>query len=173
MPVEIVTNFDEVAGRLIGMSEGVAAAIDPAVAAAAEGIRQTGVIVLMAHTPVSADDAGGEHLRDTTEGEVAPAILSSMIAFRQTKTIPIHGDDVPLAELLRTGRRGDYDIYPVNAKALFWPGAAHPVKHVHITNAVAPNPYVAEAMAEVDAGVQPLLAAAGAGILSSAIAVRG
>ena len=26
---------------------------------------------------------------------------------------------------------GPYDIYPKNAKALFWPGAEHPVKHVH------------------------------------------
>ena len=43
-------------------------------------------------------------------------------------------------------------IQPVNAKALYWPGADHPVMLVHHPG-TAPNDYVQEAMDESDPGV--------------------
>ena len=41
-----------------------------------------------------------------------------------------------------------HDIYPKTAKALFWPGAAHPVMHVHIP-AQKPRPFLQPALAEM------------------------
>lgn len=35
---------------------------------------------------------------------------------------------------------GPYDIYPVNGQALYWKGALHPVRHVHMP-ARAPRPF--------------------------------
>jgi hypothetical protein len=171
MPVEIITNFDAVSLRLSGVAAAVESGSATAMVALGETVKTVGIAVIRDHTPVDAD-SDAEHLRDTTEGDAVPDGLGSMITFRQTKTIPIQGDDVPLATVLLTGRRGGVDIYPVNGQALFWRGAAHPVKHVR-TTAVAPNPYIAESMVEVEGTIEPLLAGAGAGILRSALAVGG
>jgi len=42
-----------------------------------------------------------------------------------------------------------HDIYPVNAKALYWPGAAHPVKVVHHPG-TKPNPFFQYAIEDVE-----------------------
>lgn len=43
---------------------------------------------------------------------------------------------------------GPHDIFPVSAKALFWPGARHPVRHVHHPGTKA-NPFGERAVAAV------------------------
>jgi hypothetical protein len=45
-----------------------------------------------------------------------------------------------------------HDIYPVNAQALYWPEADHPVKHVHHPG-TAPNDYPSEAYISADGDV--------------------
>ena|ERR1700730_4601980 len=56
----------------------------------------------------------------------------------------VSGD--PLAEV-KLEPTAPHDIYPVNAKALFWEGAEHPVMHVHHPGTVGLGVQV-EAMAE-------------------------
>lgn len=45
-----------------------------------------------------------------------------------------------------------HDIYPVNAQALYWEGAEHPVKHVFHPG-TAPNDYPSEAFISADSDV--------------------
>lgn len=172
MPVEIVTTFDEAAAKLTRLSETIAVSIDPGLALASTAIRDATVEVIKAHTPVSEADTG-EHLRDTTEGDILPDHLGTMITFRQTKTVPWerYGGQFPLARFLIDGTQA-HTITATNAQALFWPGAAHPVQSVQHPG-TSPNPYPEEAMAEAAPIIEPLLAGTGAGILRTAIAVLG
>lgn len=43
-----------------------------------------------------------------------------------------------------------YDIYPASKKALFWVGAAHPVRHVHHPG-IQPRPFFKPAIDEAEA----------------------
>lgn len=62
-----------------------------------------------------------------------------------------NGVEYAMAVYSGTGTRGDvslgasgvsYDIFPVRKKALFWPGADHPVKAVYNHPGMRSNPYV-------------------------------
>ena len=59
--------------------------------------------------------------------------------------------DAPQAKFIIEGTE-PHIILPVNAKALWWPGALHPYKVVHHPGTAA-NDYVAEAVDEADPGV--------------------
>lgn len=50
---------------------------------------------------------------------------------------------------------GPHDIVPKNKKALFWPGARHPVKRVHHPGS-APNPYMERIIANASAPINAL-----------------
>jgi hypothetical protein len=52
------------------------------------------------------------------------------------------GTPLDYAEAVHEGSRA-HDIFPVNGKALFWPGARHPVRSVHHPGN-APNPFLHE-----------------------------
>lgn len=54
------------------------------------------------------------------------------------------GSDISYAGYVVSGTR-PHDIYPRDARALFWPGAAHPVSHVHHPGTRA-NPFLQRAI---------------------------
>lgn len=54
----------------------------------------------------------------------------------------------PYAEQVILGS-GPHEIVPVNAQALYWPGADHPVRRVHHPG-TKPNPYLERAVAAAD-----------------------
>lgn len=58
----------------------------------------------------------------------------------------IVGTNVPYAKYVHEGT-GPHVIVPVSAKALFWPGARHPVKRVNHPGTKA-NPFLKKALAE-------------------------
>ncbi len=62
----------------------------------------------------------------------------------------IYSTDDPIFTFILLGT-APHDIYPVNASALYWPGALHPVKHVHHPGTIA-NDYVAQAFMD---GIYP------------------
>lgn len=56
------------------------------------------------------------------------------------------GTNVPYAKAVHDGSRA-HVIVPVRAKALFWPGAAHPVRRVNHPG-TRPNPFLKNALAQ-------------------------
>ena len=63
-------------------------------------------------------------------------------------------------------RRPAVDIYPKNKLALFWPGAAHPVKHVHQpARDVRARPFLVPALNDLRAEIRERLGMAAAGEL--------
>ena len=68
----------------------------------------------------------------------------------------VHSDD-PVARYVEEGTRA-HDIYPRNAQALFWPGAAHPVMHVHHPGTKA-NRFMERGLDAARAPVEAMVAA--------------
>ncbi|OPY25025.1 MAG: hypothetical protein A4E26_00037 [Methanobacterium sp. PtaU1.Bin097] len=54
------------------------------------------------------------------------------------------------------GGTAAHDIYPVNAKALYWPEADHPVKHVYHPG-TEPNDYPSEAFESADSEIDNII----------------
>ncbi len=54
------------------------------------------------------------------------------------------------------GGTSAHDIYPVNAKALYWPEAEHPVKHVYHPG-TEPNDYPSDAFESADNDVEDII----------------
>ena len=51
---------------------------------------------------------------------------------------------------------GPHDIVPIKAQALFWPGAAHPVKRVHHPG-TRPNPFMPRIIQNAQSDIDALL----------------
>jgi len=73
----------------------------------------------------------------TTVERLAAFSLAAQMFGSTSQTI--RSDD-PVARYVEEGTRA-HDIYPRNAQALFWPGARHPVAHVHHPGTKA-NPFL-------------------------------
>ena len=78
-------------------------------------------------------DGGRATLTDTGR------LKNSIAAFATNNTAEV-GTNVEYAPFLQFGTR-PYDIRPINKKALFWPGAGHPVKGVH-NPGLPPRPFM-------------------------------
>jgi hypothetical protein len=72
------------------------------------------------------------------------------------------GTTVPYAKYVTQGTR-PHDIYPRDKQALFWAGAAHPVRMVHHPG-TKPNPFISDAE---DAMLLPVIAAIAKGVLKA------
>jgi hypothetical protein len=160
MPLQITTDFAAIAARFVAAADAAPMLQRSFLSQLGFEAREELVTIVKAHTPVGDEPAGEgshEHLRDTTVGD--PVVLGTGImstAVRQTKTISIQGDSVPLWGVLTTGHDAPPDgIKPVNKQALFWPGitGGHPVGFSK-GGPAAPNPYVSDAVSEFT----PLLA---------------
>jgi hypothetical protein len=66
------------------------------------------------------------------------------------------GTELDYAKFVIEGTR-PHDIYPRDKKALFWPGARHPVTHVHHPG-TKPNPFLEEALASTRGAVEHFVA---------------
>lgn len=89
------------------------------------------------------------------EAPIRTGVLAG--ATRSTKTnnggiIWVDANIAPHFRPVYFGRRA-MDIYPTHKQALFWPGARHPVKHVH-QKSRAPNKYVDRAEAKLAQAAQ-------------------
>ncbi|WP_098892268.1 HK97 gp10 family phage protein [Streptomyces sp. or3] len=69
------------------------------------------------------------------------------------------GTNVVYARAIEEGRE-EMDIFPRTKKALYWPGAVHPVAKVHVPEIPA-RPYLAPAMAMAETFLREELARAG------------
>lgn len=126
----IESNLPEVAARLEAMAARAPLEAEMALGRLALEVKETYLQFLRGVTP---RETGG--LADSSDGEVAVEGLTATITARQTKTVPWrnHGD-FPLARLMIDGTAA----HPIDAlgeanggkEALYWPGAAHPVRHV-------------------------------------------
>lgn len=54
-------------------------------------------------------------------------------------------EGVIYGQYIREGTKGGYPIYPVNKKALWWPGLEHPIAYVSNHPGIAPNDYAQKA----------------------------
>ena len=88
---------------------------------------------------------GGKTLQDT--GRLAASIVSSYMATRATV-----GTNVVYAAIQQFGgKTAPRIIYPKNKKALFWPGAKHPVKKVNHPGSVIPaRPFLCLTPGDID-----------------------
>jgi hypothetical protein len=72
------------------------------------------------------------------------------------------GSPLPYAKYVTQGTR-PHVIYPRDKQALFWAGAAHPVRMVHHPG-TKPNPFISDAE---DAMILPVIAAIAKGVLKA------
>jgi hypothetical protein len=72
------------------------------------------------------------------------------------------GASAPYAPYIEYGTQ-PHEISPVNKRALFWPGAEHPVMHVHHPGTKA-NPVLWNALVSTEPMVREIIAAALVGI---------
>ena len=94
---------------------------------------QTIIDALQAHAPGLADELatfiqGALTMKHETP-IFRPSIKGESEASDSVVSLRVVSDD-PLAEV-KLEPTSAHEIYPVNAKALFWEGAAHPVMRVH------------------------------------------
>lgn len=158
------------ASRLLRVGATFDTIATPAFAAAATAIRDRALPAFRAATPEDRDPPPGSlRLRDRTD---AAAPLTSArggeVIVTQDKTIEIDGTAVPLWQVLTRGKRGDYDVSPVNADALRWVenGAWHgPFPHTHPMRAAKPNPYIRDTTVELLPQLRGTLRTAGQGIM--------
>ena len=88
------------------------------------------------------------------ESPVRHGRLAGSFALEKQSELSYHvksGVEYAMAVYSGTGERGDvdkgasgqpFDIFPVNKKALYWPGADHPVKAVYGHPGMRANPYI-------------------------------
>lgn len=106
-------------------------------------------------------------LAASTRGEVI-ASGGDAIAIVITQPLKV-GKGYLLARLLTEGRRGGQIIRPRTKKALFWPGAQHPVKSVRL-GAMAPNDYLSRSMRTISPAVERHMKGAGETAFLAAVA---
>ncbi len=90
----------------------------------------------------------------TTIERLAGLSLAAQVFGSSSQTI--RSDD-PVVRYVEEGTRA-HDIYPRNAQALFWPGAAHPVMHVHHPGTKA-NRFMERGLDAARAPVEAMVAA--------------
>ena len=113
-----------------------------------EGIDQLKTM-LASYTSIAAPiiqdavNAGAAVLAKYTTRGVVPFVTGNLLQSFRLETGNMFARWYPTAnyaEFVYYGTK-PHDIRPVNAKALFWPGAAHPVKVVHHPGSKA-NPFI-------------------------------
>lgn len=96
-------------------------------------------------TPIIQDavNAGAAVLAKYTTRGIVPFITGNLLQSFRLETGALFARWYPTASYADSVYYGTrpHDIFPVNAKALFWPGASHPVKVVHHPGSKA-NPFM-------------------------------
>lgn len=106
-------------------------------------------------------------LAASTRGEILAA-AGDAIAIVVTQPVTV-GKGYLLSRLLTEGRKGGQIIRPRTKKALFWPGARHPVKSVRL-GAMKPNDYLARAMRPIQDAAERHMKGAGQDALIQTVA---
>lgn len=91
-------------------------------------------------------------------GRLRSSIVSRSEDRGRSYTVTV-GTNVEYAEMVEKGTP-PHRIYPRRARALYWPGAAHPVAYVNHPG-TAPHPFLAPAIAMAEVWLREELARAG------------